>query len=219
MSPPAQGLSPGFIMARRTLFFALVVLTTLLALGMITSAFLQNGLTPTELVLLLLYTLLILWVSTSFWTATLGFWVLLRGGDRRSIGRMPPTRTHPPVTPPRTALVMPIYNEDPSRVTAGLRAIWQSVQETGRGDEFELLILSDTRDPDCWMQEEANWYRMCVDFHAHGQIFYRNREKNIARKSGNLEDFCHRWGGRYRYMVVLDADSLMAGETLVKMVT
>ena len=218
MSPPAQGLSPGFIMARRTLFFALVVLTTLLALGMITSAFLQNGLTPTELVLLLLYTLLILWVSTSFWTATLGFWVLLRGGDRRSIGRMPPTRTHPPVTPPRTALVMPIYNEDPSRVTAGLRAIWQSVQETGRVDEFELLILSDTRDPDCWMQEEANWYRMCVDFHAHGQIFYRNREKNIARKSGNLEDFCHRWGGRYRYMVVLDADSLMAGETLVKMV-
>lgn len=218
MSQPATALPSRVIAVRRTLFLLLVVLTAFLALAMITSAFLQNGITPTELVLLILYTLLILWVSTSFWTATLGFWVLLRGGDGYSIGRMPPTRSAAAEAPARTALVMPIYNEDPSRVTAGLRAIWQSLQETGRGDEFELLILSDTRDPDCWMREETNWYRMCVDFDAHGRIFYRNREKNIARKSGNLEDFCHRWGARYRYMVVLDADSLMAGDTLVRMV-
>mgnify|MGYP006265708585 CR=1 FL=1 len=218
MSTSTRTLSSGVVTFRRVLFLLLVFLTTALALAMIASAFLQNGLTPTELVLLVLYTLLILWVSTSFWTATLGFWVLLRGGDRYSIGRMPPEVSDAAAHRGRTALVMPIYNEDPTRVTAGLRAIWQSLQETGRGDEFELLILSDTRDPDCWMQEEANWYRMCVDFNAHGRIFYRNREKNIARKSGNLEDFCHRWGGRYRYMIVLDADSIMAGETLVRMV-
>ena len=218
MAAAARVLTPGIITFRRILFFSLVVLTTVLAMAMITSAFQQNGFTPTELILLILYTLLILWVSTSFWTATLGFWVLLRGGDKYSIGRLPPAGASPDDGPLRTALVMPIYNEDPTRVTAGLRAIWQSLQETGRGDDFDLLILSDTRDPDCWMQEEANWYRMCVDFNAHGRIFYRNREKNIARKSGNLEDFCHRWGGRYRYMVVLDADSIMAGETLVSMV-
>ena len=218
MSKKTFELSRGRITARRILFLLLVVFTTFLALGMITSAFLQNGITPTELMLLILYTLLILWVSTSFWTATLGFWVLLRGGDRYSIGRMPPTRGETDAGPPRTALVMPIYNEDPTRVTAGLRAIWQSIQETGRGEEFDLFILSDTRDPECWMQEEVNWYRMCADFDAHGRIFYRNRERNVARKSGNLEDFVHRWGGRYRYMVVLDADSLMAGDTLVKMV-
>ena len=218
MAVAARVLTPGIITFRRILFFSLVVLTTVLAMAMITSAFQQNGFTPTELILLILYTLLILWVSTSFWTATLGFWVLLRGGDKYSIGRLPPVGASTDDGPLRTALVMPIYNEDPTRVTAGLRAIWQSLQETGRGDDFDLLILSDTRDPDCWMQEEANWYRMCVDFNAHGRIFYRNREKNIARKSGNLEDFCHRWGGRYRYMVVLDADSIMAGETLVSMV-
>ena len=218
MAVAARVLTPGIITFRRILFFSLVVLTTVLAMAMITSAFQQNGFTPTELILLILYTLLILWVSTSFWTATLGFWVLLRGGDKYSIGRLPPAGARLDDGPMRTALVMPIYNEDPTRVTAGLRAIWQSLQETGRGDDFDLLILSDTRDPDCWMQEEANWYRMCVDFNAHGRIFYRNRERNIARKSGNLEDFCHRWGGRYRYMVVLDADSIMAGETLVSMV-
>ncbi len=218
MAVAASALTPGIITFRRILFFSLVVLTTVLAMAMITSAFQQNGFTPTELFLLILYTLLILWVSTSFWTATLGFWVLLRGGDKYSIGRLPPSGAAGDDAPMRTALVMPIYNEDPTRVTAGLRAIWQSLQETGRGDDFDLLILSDTRDADCWMQEEANWYRMCADFDAHGRIFYRNREKNIARKSGNLEDFCHRWGGRYRYMVVLDADSIMSGETLVRMV-
>ena len=90
MSKKTFELSRGRITARRILFLLLVVFTTFLALGMITSAFLQNGITPTELMLLILYTLLILWVSTSFWTATLGFWVLLRGGDRYSIGRMPP---------------------------------------------------------------------------------------------------------------------------------
>lgn len=219
MSSNASAL-PGYVRTlRRTFFFTLVTLTAFAALAMITSAFLQNGITPQEIVLLILYTLLILWISTSFWTATLGFWCLLRGGDKRSISRLVP---NPDMTsdqePALTALVMPIYNEDPVRVFAGLRAIYQSLRETGRADEFELFILSDTRDPDTWMQEEVNWYRMCRDFNAHSKIFYRNREKNIARKSGNIEDFCRRWGGRYRYMIVLDADSLMAGETLTKMV-
>lgn len=203
---------------RRSAFFTLVILTTLLALGMITSAFLQNGLTPTELILLVLYTLLILWISTSFWTATLGFLVLLLGGDRRALARLKARSAKTPgASAAKAALVMPIYNEDPVRVFAGLRAIWQDLEETGQSDRFELFVLSDTRDPQGWMQEEAHWYQMCLDFNAHGRLFYRNRERNLARKSGNIEDFCQRWGGRYEYMIVLDADSLMAGETLVQM--
>jgi membrane glycosyltransferase len=217
MSSPAPAPPRFVITLRRTVFLVLVILTAFAALAMITSAFMQNGITPQEVVLLLLYTLLILWISTSFWTATLGFWCLLWGGDKRSISRLPARTGGEPEPAGRTALVMPIYNEDPARVFAGLRAIWQSLLETGRADGFELFILSDTRNPDLWMQEEVNWYRMCSDFDAHGKIFYRNREKNVSRKSGNIEDFCRRWGGRYRYMIVLDADSLMAGETLVKM--
>lgn len=204
------------ITLRRGFFLFLVIVTSFTALTMITSAFLQNGITPQELLLLALYTLLILWISTSFWMATLGFWCLLRGGDKRDLSRLPASGAKP--EPARTALVMPIYNEDPIRVFSGLRATYQSLAETGRADEFELFILSDTRDPDTWMREEAEWYRMCCDFNAHGRIFYRNREKNIARKSGNIEEFCRRWGGRYRYMIVLDADSIMDGATLARMV-
>lgn len=209
---------------RRTLFFSLVAVTTLASMWLITFAFLPNGLTPIEVVLLFLYALLILWVSTSFWTALLGFVKLVTGGDKHSISQLPksPTALSNDRSPLRTAIVMPIYNEDPERVFAGLRATWQSLMEnlqgTGREKEFELFILSDTRNPDGWLDEEAHWYAMCSDFNAHGQIFYRNREKNVSRKSGNLEDFCTRWGGRYRYMIVLDADSVMGGSALVRMV-
>jgi len=50
------------------------------------------------------------------------------------------------------------------------------------------------------------------------RIFYRHRAKNTRRKAGNIADFCQRWGTRYDYMVVLDADSLMTGEALVRLV-
>ncbi len=50
------------------------------------------------------------------------------------------------------------------------------------------------------------------------QVYYRHRTKNVARKAGNIEDFCELWGTRYDYMLVLDADSLMTADTIVEMV-
>src|SRR6185503_18669714 len=51
-----------------------------------------------------------------------------------------------------------------------------------------------------------------------GGIFYRHRRVRRKRKSGNVADFCRRYGRRYRYMVCLDADSVMSGECLVRLV-
>jgi membrane glycosyltransferase len=48
-------------------------------------------------------------------------------------------------------------------------------------------------------------------------LFYRRRFDNTARKAGNLAEFCQRWGGQYEAMLVLDADSLMEGRTIVEM--
>lgn len=207
------------VLLRRVVYFSLVLLTTAAAMALLVGVFQKHGVTPLEGVLLILYGLLILWVSTSFWIAALGFWVQLRGGDPLSITRQPPQPgADADGSPLRTAVVMPVYNEDPERVFAGLRAIWQSLKETGRDEAFDLFVLSDTRDPQCWLQEELNWYQMCEDFDGHGRIFYRNRVHNTARKSGNIADFCEHWGGNYRYMTVLDADSIMGGATLVKMV-
>lgn len=210
--------TPGRVLLRRVVYFSLVLLTTALAMGLLVSVFQKNGVTPLESALLILYGLLILWVSTSFWIAAIGFWIQLTGGDKLAISRQPARPgADADGSPLRTVVVMPVYNEDPERVFAGLRSIWQSLQETGCGDAFDLFVLSDTRSPQCWVQEELNWYQLCEDLNAHGRIFYRNRVQNTARKSGNIAEFCEHWGGHYRYMIVLDADSIMGGATLVKM--
>jgi membrane glycosyltransferase len=204
---------------RRTVYLLLVALTTLFAMSLLYTAYASGGLTPLKILLLFLYAILILWVASSFWSATVGFWLLFTRYDyfarrRNAVAR--DTTALPAAA--RTAILMPLYNEDPVRVFAGIRAIWQSLQATGESDVFDFFVLSDTRDVNTWVREECEWYRLCEEMNAHGRIFYRNREENIARKSGNVADFVERWGGRYRYMIVLDADSIMAGKTLVRMV-
>jgi membrane glycosyltransferase len=215
-----QRLDGGVYLLRRAAYLLLVALTSLGAMFLLHAAYASGGLTPLKLLLLVLYAVLIVWISSSFWSATLGFWVLLTRFDmfaRRRRAVMADS-TGPLPAGARTAILMPIYSEDPQRVFAGARAIWRSLQKTGRAQTFDFFILSDTRDVETWIREECEWYRLCADAGGHGRIFYRNRKDNAARKSGNIADFVQRWGADYRYMIVLDADSLMAGDTLVKMV-
>ncbi|NEX22493.1 glucans biosynthesis glucosyltransferase MdoH [Thiorhodococcus mannitoliphagus] len=204
----------------RPLYFTLVVVTTLFTMSLLSAAIQDDGISTLEFLLLVLYAILMLWISASFWTAAIGFVRLMRRRQQVEI-KAPGAETSPqPLDQSgfKTALVMPVYNEDPERVFAGLRAMYASLEETGQQAGFEVFILSDTRDPDTWIQEEMLWRRWAEDLGEPARLFYRNRDENRARKSGNVADFCRDWGGRYRYMIVLDADSIMSGETLVEMV-
>ena len=58
----------------------------------------------------------------------------------------------------RTAVLIPIYNEDPKNVGAGVEAMWRSLSATGQEGRFDVFILSDTTDPDVWVREEEAWY-------------------------------------------------------------
>jgi membrane glycosyltransferase len=49
------------------------------------------------------------------------------------------------------------------------------------------------------------------------RLFLRRRSDNAGFKAGNLRDFCARWGAGYEAMLPLDADSLMDGETILRM--
>ncbi|MGH7843597.1 MAG: glucans biosynthesis glucosyltransferase MdoH, partial [Candidatus Binatia bacterium] len=117
----------------------------------------------------------------------------------------------------RTAVVMPIFNEDVNRVFAGLEASYCSLAATGQLAHFDFYVLSDSQDPDTWVEEELAWAETCRALQGFGRIFYRHRRNNIKRKSGNIADFLRRWGRNYDYMVVFDADSVMTGETLVRL--
>ena len=62
------------------------------------------------------------------------------------------------------------------------------------------------------------WQTLRASLEPEARVFYRHRHHNIGRKSGNIQDFCENWGAHYDYMVVLDADSLMSGDTLAALV-
>ncbi|MCP1437405.1 membrane glycosyltransferase [Erwinia persicina] len=167
--------------------------------------------------ILFLFAVLFCWVSAGFWTALMGFLQLLIGKDKYSISYN--SNDNDPINPEhRTALIMPICNEDVERVFAGLRATWESVVRTGEQQHFDVYILSDSYNPDIAMAEQKAWMELVRDVGGEGRIFYRRRRRRVKRKSGNIDDFCRRWGSQYSYMVVLDADSVMSGECLTGLV-
>jgi membrane glycosyltransferase len=205
------------IRARRVLFASLIVATTAGAIALLSGSMQRGGLSPLEFLLVLLYAVLFAWICTAFWTALIGF-IVRYYRIRRFDLRAPAWTLQPSAERPRTALIMPIYNETPEYVFARIRAIWESLLATGRAEDFDFFILSDTRDPEIQVAEELLWETLRVELGAAGRIFYRNRADNVYRKAGNIADFVRSWGGRYRYMTILDADSLMAGGTILSMV-
>ncbi len=117
-----------------------------------------------------------------------------------------------------TALVMPIYNEDPLRTAAALQAMAEALARIDAHRSFEIAILSDSTNADAWIRETLSVDRLRNSLLPIMPVWYRRRWQNVARKSGNLEDFVTRWGGRYDHMIVLDADSLIDAPTLQRLV-
>ena len=207
---------------RRALFLLITILTTAIATVLFAgvqpeydSAWLGYGQTA-------LFALLSAWVVTGFTTALMGFWVSLRG-DRHAIS-VREVKDHPmPASDVRTAIIMPICNEDVATVFAGLRATCESVATTGTSNSFDVFILSDSYDPAIARAERAAWEDLraalsTLPDQPQVEVYYRLRTRRSHRKAGNVADFCRRWGKDYRYMVVLDADSVMSGDCLTNMV-
>jgi membrane glycosyltransferase len=98
-----------------------------------------------------------------------------------------------------------------------LRAVYESVEETGCASKFDWFVLSDTTDPAIWIAEEKCFLRLRDEAGPTARIFYRHRPENTARKSGNIEDWVKRFGSSYECMLILDADSLRTGDTIVRL--
>ncbi|MBK8451944.1 MAG: glucans biosynthesis glucosyltransferase MdoH [Thiofilum sp.] len=164
------------------------------------------------------FAVLLFWLALGFVTALTGLWVLMRRGRFRVLPSsrepVPPLPTHS-----TTAILLPVYNEDVAYVFAGIKSMYQSLQAGGWLEHFEFYVLSDSDKSRQWLREGAAWQDLCDELDAHGRIHYRHRRHRIKKKSGNIMDFCRRWGNRHEYMIVLDADSLVTGETFARLVT
>ena len=152
---------------------------------------------------------------------TISTWWLAWGAAQGFLGlttRPPVPRAHQGPIRGRTVILVPVYNEDPTVTFARVAAMDASLQATGDPGLFHFAVLSDTRSPDI-AQDEARWFaHLLAARQGQGRMFYRRRAVNTGKKAGNIEDFITTSGAAYDYAVILDADSLMEGETIVEMV-
>ena len=202
--------SPRRIEARRLLLILATAIVTLLASASMAGVAATNGISLRELLLLLLFCPLFAWIAFSFSSALAGFFCLLGGHGHESLklaGIVPPRR--------RTAVLMPIHNEEFGGVAFRLRTMMRSLGATGHGAAFDFFILSDTTEP-LLRRAEANAWRQLRE-EASPALYYRLRPRNIGRKPGNIADWLTRFGGAYEHMIILDADSLMSGEAMVRL--
>ena len=208
--------SPRLIGLRRLYIFGGTLGMTAVATRMMWRVLSANGISVLEACLLVLFVGLFAWIALSFASALAGF--LTAVFDRGYRLGIDPDKPLPAVHS-RTALLMPTYNEDPRRLLAGLQAIYESVAATGQLDRFDFFVLSDTRRDDIAAAEEQVFAEL-RDRVPDGQarLFYRRRGDNTGRKAGNIADWVRRFGGAYPQMLILDADSLMTGDSIVRLV-
>jgi membrane glycosyltransferase len=214
-----EGVIAPNLAARRLVFLFLVLATMAGLTAVLTSLFFSEGLTGFEIAMIVLFALNTPWLSIGFWNAVIGFGLL--HGSKNWLSTIVPIQGHGDNLTPintRTAIVMPVFNEDPVRVLRHLRTVTQSLDATGLGAHFEIFLLSDTNRPALAAEEDrlfAQWRATDTDPE---RLHYRRRSVNLRQKVGNLEDFCERWGDGFDHMVVLDADSLMSGAAILRLV-
>lgn len=189
-----------------------VVLLTCGASLLLVSSLMVGGLTLLEGAWAALFAVLFGFSSIGLCTALYGFWTSFKNLEARGAAR----EQSEPL--PRSVLLMPVYHESAEEVFAALCAMRESLDRTPGGECFEIFVLSDSRDAEKAAEEERAFRRVATDSASSIPIYYRRRARNLRQKAGNLSEFFERWGHRYTYAVVLDADSLMRGDTLVEMV-
>ncbi|WEX10092.1 glucans biosynthesis glucosyltransferase MdoH [Chelativorans sp. AA-79] len=193
---------------RRTtsLFFALAMalVASYLAIGF----FNVDGLQWLDLARVALLALTTAWLAWGAVLALNGLFSLRRGRVARARG---------PISA-RTAVIVPVYNEDPVKSFSHVAAMAGSLGRTSFAARFDFAILSDTNDPRIAAKEEFWLARLKDEVGASCNIYYRRRVSNPGKKAGNVADFIKTSGALYDYLIILDADSLMEGATMVEMV-
>ncbi|AJE48041.1 glucans biosynthesis glucosyltransferase MdoH [Celeribacter indicus] len=190
----------------RALALAFAALAAVTASTLLAEAAIQDGTVIWDVVRIALILITTAWLA---WGATLSF-VGLAWSSRKT-----PAIPDLQSPAPRVVVLVPICNEDPVATFARIAAMDRSI----RAADFaaDIAILSDTRDDMAAHRERQTYLRLLKETEGEGRIFYRRRSDNRGRKAGNIEDFIRRSGGAYDFALILDADSLMEGQTIREM--
>lgn len=191
--------------ARRTIVVLATLLLAVAAGTELRVALSRDGLTVSDVLLLLLFWPLFAWIAFGFVGSAIGFWQLLT--RRTMIEPAPPSAR--PVG--RTAILVPIRNEDIDAVSRRIAAMAASIAATGSADRFAFFMLSDSGAAEGEAEVKA---AKRLNRNSPVPVYYRRRAINHARKPGNIAEWVRNHGAAWDYMLVLDADSLMGGRTI-----
>ena len=128
----------------------------------------RTGWSSSRTLLLLLFMVLFCLTAIGCMHGVYGFFIRIFGTERRLTALK--AYKAQSIAGVSTAIIFPIYNEDSVRVLEGLRATYESLERTGQLDQFDFFILSDSTDPDRWVEEEARWCELVRDLDALGKI-------------------------------------------------
>ncbi len=198
---------------------ALVIMTIMALISGLVFAFGADGLSLLDAGMIALSACTLPWLVIGFWNAAIGLTLMLRGSYATVDALQSPTRKAPlGRSRARTALLMPIRNEDPQASLRNLKITLSSLDQVSYDHGIDVFILSDTDDPDIAAEEERLFVAWRATDRTPQRLHYRRRRQNEGFKAGNVRDFCDHWGMNYDYMVVLDCDSVMAGSTILRLI-
>ncbi|CAN5397620.1 glucans biosynthesis glucosyltransferase MdoH [soil metagenome] len=202
--------SPHGMLIKRLLLLALTGVIGLAASSRVRMELSRDGLDWIEVVLLVFFVPLFCWIAFGFVSSTVGFLKLITG-EHPGFTVLPSPASS---LRHRIAVLMPVYNESVEEVFARARAMANSIAASGGAPWIDFFILSDSS-PFHGKREEAAWRELASE--APIKVYYRRREKNVARKPGNIAEWVRRFGASYECMLILDADSIMSGDAIVGM--
>jgi len=193
---------------RRAAFVVPILGATALATGL--AIYLTAGIAdPLRWPLLALLAVNVLYMALTGWPTLLGCLARLSGRTVQ-VSASPSGQS-------RTAMVMPIHQEDPRAVFAAVEVMARAVNDA-KLRNIDFFVLSDTQDPAVAAEEARAFAALRARSAAGCALHYRRRATNAGRKVGNLAEFCTTWGGSYDYMIVLDADSLMGASAVATLI-
>ncbi len=204
------GVEPADMLSRRILLVLLTGLFATAASTTLRESLIQDGIDAWDVALLLLFFPLFGWIAFGFLNAAIGFVLLITGSHP---GFVPAPRSAGTLTG-RTAVLVPIHNEDVDAVYGRVERMARSLADAGAAHLFDFFILSDSG-PAAEPEEYAAWAALAP--RAAVPVYYRRRTENVGRKPGNVAEWIRRFGSAYDYMMMLDADSLMGGRAMVGM--
>lgn len=157
---------------------------------------------------LTLFSINFTWISFAFSQAFLGFLLTLKP----RILRVPEAAE----APFKTAILVPIYKEEPARIAAAIKTMRQELLIKAPG-KYAFFILSDTNQAEAWLAEEQALLELFDNDQHACPVYYRRRASNKERKAGNIADWVTNWGADYEAMIVLDADSIMSADSMISL--